>query len=148
MIGRILRIRYELLQEIGDNPIFMTFIAHDRVSERNVVVRMLKPKLNTEKPFIDALRKCIEDSKKLKHPKIAEALDMDEDSGEWFLVFRHCPGNSLSERMRKMSVFALPSALNTAEGVLDALTEVHKRGLVHGEISARNVVTNPKDETF
>ena len=142
MIGTLLRARYELLQEIGESPVFRSFVAHDRVTERNVVVRLVKEPYNKEKAFIGKLKQVFEKSKKADHPAVTRALDIDVDDGHWFLVYQYSPGKSLSDRVKRASAMGVSTGLTTLTGVLEGLDAIHRQGLVHGEVSARNIVVS------
>jgi len=148
VIGTLLRARYEVLQEIGDSPVFRSFVAHDRVAERNVVVRIVKSPYSEEQEFITRLKAVFEKSKRPDHARVARAIEMDEDGGTWFLVYQYSPGTSLGERMKRASAMGVSTAVTTVLGVLEGLDALHKCGLVHGEVSVRNVVlSNSGDPT-
>lgn len=142
MIGSVLRVRYELLQEIGENPVFNSYVAHDRVTERNVVVRTLRAPYNGEPDFVGKLKRVFEVSKRVEHPAVARALDMDEDNGQWFLVYQYSPGQSLSERIKRASAIGVSTAVTTAIGLLEGLDAIHRLKLVHGDVNVRNVVVS------
>ncbi len=142
MIGSLLRARYELLQEIGENPVFHSYVAHDRVTERNVVVRTLRAPYNAEPEFVGKLKHVFEKSKRIEHSAVGRALDMDEDNGSWFLVYQYSPGQSLSERIKRASAIGVSTTVTTTIGILEGLDAVHKLKLVHGDIGVRNVVVS------
>ncbi|HXH61710.1 MAG TPA: protein kinase [Fimbriimonadaceae bacterium] len=147
MIGSVLRARYEILQEIGESAVFASYVAHDRVSEKSVVVRLLKGGYSQERPFVDRLRQVVEKSKAIDHPAVSKATDFDEDDGRWFIVYQYTPGQSLNERIRRATEMGVSTAVTTAAGVLEGLEAVHKAGLVHGEVSTRNVIVSRSGAT-
>ncbi len=142
MIGTLLRVRYELQQEIGENPVFRSFVAHDRVTERNVVVRTLKDPFGREPEFVAKLKQVFNRSKSIDHPAVAKAIDMDEDNGLWFLVYQYSPGQPLADRIKRSSAMGVSTAVTTTIGVLEGLDAVHRLGLVHGDVCLRNVVVS------
>ncbi|MCH8978728.1 MAG: PASTA domain-containing protein [Armatimonadetes bacterium] len=142
-----MRIRYELLQEIGESPVFLSFVAHDRVTERNVVVRAVREPFTSEPKFISKLRAAVEKSKRADSPAVSLALDFDEHEGQWFIVYQYAPGQSLAERMKRASAFTVPKAVSTAIGVLEGLDAVHRAGLVHGDVCPHNVVVSQAGKT-
>ncbi len=147
MIGSLLRIRYELLQEIGESPVFLSFVAHDRVTERNVVVRTVREPFSSEPEFLSKLRATVEKSKRADSPAVSLALDFDEHEGQAFIVYQYAPGQSLPELMKRVSAFTVPKTLSTAIGILEGLDAVHRAGLVHGDVSPRNVVVSQTGKT-
>ena len=148
MIGTLLRVRYELLQELGESPVFVTYVAHDRVSERNVVVRTLKEPFNSEPEFVAKLKAVVEKSKRAEHPAVSRPLDFDEHNGSWFIVYQYSPGQSLYDRLKRASAFSVSLAVSTIIKVLEGLDAVHKSGQIHGDVSSRNVVVSPGGEAM
>lgn len=148
MIGSLLRVRYELLQELGESPLFLTFVAHDRVSERNVVVRTLREKYCKEHEFVTKLRASVEKSKRVDHPSVSRLLDFDEEDGSWFIVYQYSPGQSLHDRLKHSSALSVSSAVTTMINVLEGLDAIHRAGLIHGDLSSRNVVVSPGGEAM
>lgn len=142
MIGSVLRVRYEILQSIGESPVFNSYVAYDRVTERNVVVRTIRAPYNSESEFIGKLKHVFEKSKRIEHPAVSRAIEMDEDNGNWFIVYQYSPGQSLSERIRRASAMGVSSAVTTVIGILEGLEAIHRLKLVHGDVSLRNVVVS------
>ncbi|MCH7904696.1 MAG: protein kinase [Armatimonadetes bacterium] len=146
MIGALLRTRYEILQQIGDNPIMTTFIAHDRARDRNVVLKVIKEKYCKEHEFISELLDLSTQLKSIDEPGIAKLLDIEQDDGRWFMVCSYLPGSSVYDRLKRLSTLTQSSALTVIRRVLEALVPLHEKGHVHGDISARNVVVGSSDE--
>ena len=146
MIGALLRTRYEILQQIGDNPIMTTFIAHDRARDRNVVLKVIKEKYCKEHEFISELLDLSTQLKSIDEPGVAKLLDIEQDDGRWFMVYSYLPGSSVYDRLKRLSSLTRSSALTIIRGVLEALVPLHENGHVHGDISARNVVVGSSDE--
>ena len=69
MIGTVLRIRYEVIEEIADNTIFTTVRAKDRVKGKDVTVRLLKPPFATERDILDSIRRVVD-----KYAKVPDWL--------------------------------------------------------------------------
>lgn len=142
MIGTVLGGRYELLQEIGENPVFRSFVAHDRTAERNVVVRTLKDPYAKEDEFIGKLRHVFNRSKSIDHSAVAKAIEMEQDGATWYLIYQYSPGQPLAERIKRSSAMGVSTAVTTTIGVLEGLDAVHRLGLTHGDVCLRNVVVS------
>ncbi len=140
MIGSVLRIRYELVSPIADGAIFSAFLARDRVANREVTVRLLKPPFNTERSFIDALANSIRQTANVSHPGVERVDELDEDDARVFLVGPHSPGLSLTERLHKLAPFSVPVSVGTAISICEGLDALHSAGVVHGDVSSHNVV--------
>lgn len=147
MIGKVLRIRYEITQSIGDGPIFASFAARDKVMSRDVCVRTIKQPFAGEEAFVKASGKAVERLIDVKHSGIERLFEVDEDEGAPFLVGELSPGTQLTERIKKLAPFSVPVGVSTAISIAEALTALHASGIVHGDLGAHNIAVSPDGET-
>lgn len=146
MIGSVLRVRYELLQELGEGPVFHAYIAHDRVSEKNVVLRIIKEPFSSETPFIEKLREVVNHTKLVTHQFLSAAVEVDEHNGRWFLVYRYQPGQPLGQRLKKVDGLGISTSVAAMIKMLDGLSALHKAGEVHGDLRAENVILSTESD--
>lgn len=139
MIGTVLRIRYELLQELPSNPIFAIYRAKDRVAGREVTLKLLRQPFATEPAFVERLRDVVRKVYGASFPGVERIIDMDEDGGVPFLVCEPSAGMLLSERIRKLAPLSPPVAVATASSVCEALLVLHDSNIVHGDVRPDNV---------
>ncbi|MBL1152668.1 MAG: serine/threonine-protein kinase [Armatimonadetes bacterium] len=139
VIGRVLRIRYDVVQLIGDGPVFRSYVARDRVQGREVCIREFKPPFDKEPEFVDAVRKCVDSLGDVKHPSVERLLEVDEDEGTPFIVGELSAGSSLAERIRRLAPFSVSVAVSTAVSICEGLTALHDAGIVHGDVGEPNI---------
>jgi eukaryotic-like serine/threonine-protein kinase len=139
MIGTVLRIRYELVQELEDGVLFKLFKARDRVVARDVAIRVLNEPFASEPTFIAALGRVVERGAKVPHPSIERMLEVDEDEGIKFIVCEYSAGSPLGERIQKLAPFSAGVCLGIGIEICGALNVLHEAGLVHGDISSKTV---------
>lgn len=139
MIGRVLRIRYDVVQLIGDGPVFRSYVARDRVQGREVCIREFKPPFDKEPEFVNAVRKCVDSLGDVKHPSVERLLEVDEDEGTPFIVGELSAGSSLAERIRRLAPFSVSVAVSTAVSICEGLTALHDAGIVHGDVGEPNI---------
>ncbi|MBS1706684.1 MAG: PASTA domain-containing protein [Armatimonadetes bacterium] len=139
MIGSLLRIRYEVVQELEDSSIFKAFRVRDRVGGREVKVRMVKAPFGQEKEFTDRLAEVIGEGQRFQHPNLERLLELDDHEGTPFLVSELPPGTQLKEKVAKLAPFSAPVTIQTAIGICEALVPMHEMGVAHGDISTANV---------
>ena len=139
MIGKVLRIRYEVIQSIHDGPIFTLYSAKDRVHSKEVFIRVLKGTFANETDFVDGLKAVVAKMANVQHPGIERILEMDEDDGIVFLVSESSTGTTLSDRIKKLAPFSVPVSVSTAIGICEALSAVHSAFAVHGDVGPHNV---------
>ena len=74
----------------------------------------------------------------IAHPNIVSIVDYGEDEQFGaFMVMELVEGEALSDAALPMAV---PRALNLLGQVADALDHIHKRGIVHGDVKADNIM--------
>ncbi len=140
MIGSVLRIRYEVLEEMEETPIFAAFKAKDRVQVREVIVRVLQSPFAQESQFVHALNHVVGRVSQVSHPGLERLIGMDDHEGQPFLVSEFSAGQPLSDRIKKLAPFSAPVAVSMGISIAEALEILHQSGIVHGDVSSRNVM--------
>ena len=140
MIGSVLRVRYEVTQAVGENPIFTSYAAKDRITSKDVCVRVLKQPMGQEPEFIIALGSVVRSLAHVEHPSIERPLEVDGDEGIPFLVTELTPGPTLEERIRKLGTFSVPVTVALGISICEGLQALQSSGHSHGDLSPLNVV--------
>ena len=140
MIGTTLRIRYEVTGLLSEGPIFTAYSARDRLLARDVCVRVFKSPYDKEKPFVAAVERTIERTRKIQHPGVETCLNLDEHEDLPFVVSEVSRGSSLSDRIRKLAPFSVPVSVGMVISILEGLNALHSEGVVHGDIGGHNIV--------
>jgi serine/threonine protein kinase len=79
--------------------------------------------------------------KKLKHPGIVRYLDDFYYKGEYHLVMEYLNGETLMAASPR-SPFAEQQVIIWASQLLDALSYIHKAGIIHRDINPKNIMLN------
>lgn len=145
MIGSVLSLKYEILQEITSTEVFSIYRAKDRSNNREVTVRVVNQEVAKDHEFISALQSVVRQDSASIVPGVERVYEMDDDNGEWYIVSEDCPGSTLDERIKRLASFSVPVALETAIEVCQALESLHNDGIVHGDVSARNIVSSQSE---
>lgn len=142
MIGVILRIRYELLQELDSDPVFVTYKARDRVAGRDVRVRVLQPPFASEPDFVEALRTMIARYGAIQQEGLERLTGVDEHEGLPFVVGELPTGVAAADRIKRLAPFSAQVSLAVTIKLCEALAALHAKGLTHGDVCARNLVVS------
>jgi serine/threonine-protein kinase len=132
--------RYELVGTPFEGPIFSTQAGREVSSGRDVCIRLFKPPYNNEPDFTSAVAAAARKAAAVTHPGVEPVEELVSDKSNIFLVGPFTPGISLAERMRKLAPFSVPVAVGSAISILEGLDALHTAGIVHGDISAENIV--------
>ncbi len=138
-VGEVLLGKYEILEPIGTGSICEVYKAHQRDLDRDVVVKVVNPRIVLDREIFTKLVGEIERMSRLEHhPNIAWILDLDKD-GRWvFFVTDYYPDNlkALLEREGRLEP---DRAVEITKGILQALAFAHEHGILHREIKPSNV---------
>ncbi|MBI1331960.1 MAG: PASTA domain-containing protein [Armatimonadetes bacterium] len=139
MIGQTLAVKYEILAQVSDGPIFVMFAARDRLSGRNLGIRQVKMPFNAEADFINTLVELLPNLQ-ISHPNVESLYEIVEDSGQHYLISELPKGSLLTERIKRFAPFTVPVSLATVIGVVEALDAIHTRGIAHGDVGPHNII--------
>ena len=128
---------YLLLERLGTGPVGATYRALDQRDGRRVVLRLADAKA----PEGAALRREAKLLLGLRHRNLVQLLDSGESDGRAFSVLAEEDGITLDR---------LPAAWRASMGqrtlvellapLLSALEAAHRAGVLHGDISPRNIL--------
>ncbi len=139
MIGALLRSRYELTGLVTDGPIFAGYSARDRLTGRDVSVRVVKPPFASEPAFIQALSQTVAKYSVVHSIGVESQTEVDEDEGMAFMVSELTRGPSLSDRIKKLAPFSIPVSVSTGISICQSLDSIHRLGFVHGDLQGSNL---------
>jgi beta-lactam-binding protein with PASTA domain len=149
MIGAILAGRFELTGLLAESPIFAVYSARDRLTSRDVSLRMIKPPFDREPGFKAALKKAVERNASIQSPNVERLYELyDESEGnEAYIVGDLTRAPSLADRIRKLAPFTSPVAVAAAIGITGGLDAFHKANVVHGDVGSENVAMMADGDT-
>ena len=143
MIGMVIGGRYEVLSELEQSPLFASYRAMDRQTGKDVRVKVLEPTYAKEQAFVAALKEHVNRLRSIAHPSLERYLDAVDESGQTALISEYSQSITLDERVKRLASFSVQLAVGTAVSICEALVSVHQAGVVHGDVSGRNVLITP-----
>ncbi len=75
----------------------------------------------------------------MSHPGIAAMYDFLDVQGAPCLVMEYVDGETIEQLLRTRGVFAIDEALRIFSALVDAVSYVHQRGVVHRDLKTNNV---------
>jgi serine/threonine-protein kinase len=131
--------RYEVGDVIGRGGMGEVRRAHDRRLKRDVAIKFLRRDLAAQpearKRFDDEARNAA----RLNHPNVVLVLDTGEHEGVPYLVMECLPGRTLKDELQDGPMS--PARVTwIARDVLAGLAAAHEIGIVHRDVSPRNIL--------
>ncbi|MCL5103571.1 MAG: protein kinase [Armatimonadetes bacterium] len=146
MIGKIINYRYEVLEKIGDGPLFSVYKSRDKVLNRLVALKVLRRELVENRTFAESVTRSYGEVSGLAHPNIARVIDADCPDADCFVATEHARGVSVKERIRRAGAMGVSLSLDIIMPVLEALEYAHANRVVHGDIGSQDIIVSPDGE--
>ncbi|GIW88889.1 MAG: hypothetical protein KatS3mg108_3213 [Isosphaeraceae bacterium] len=137
---------YRILQVLGEGGMGKVFLAQHIQSRQHVALKVLPPRKAFEDPHALArFRRETELSRRIRHPYVAQTLDVGTDAGVSFMVLEFVPGRSLHQMVASPTggPWRVPDAARYFAKVLEGLQAAHDAGLVHRDIKPSNLMVTP-----
>jgi tRNA A-37 threonylcarbamoyl transferase component Bud32 len=144
--------RFEILGELGRGAFATVYRARDRTLGLPLALKVLHPRTGADPEqsqrrdqiFFNEARRVAA----LRHPGIVAFYDIDPRART--LVMELIAGGTLRDRLRgpgrALVPLPPPQLVPFARRLLEALLHVHAQGIVHGDLSPRNVLLRRPDQ--
>ncbi|NCB41481.1 MAG: Stk1 family PASTA domain-containing Ser/Thr kinase [Clostridia bacterium] len=143
MGSRILAGRYELLEKIGEGGMAVVFKARDRLLNRHVAIKILKPEFTKDLAFIESFRRESQTAASLVHSNIVNVYDVGKEGNIYYIVMELIDGKPLSEIIEKEGALDPKRATTITRQIASALSAAHKHQLIHRDVKPHNImITN------
>jgi eukaryotic-like serine/threonine-protein kinase len=139
--------RFEILRELGRGSTATVYLACDPALDLPLALKVLHATQATrdrDRDFFHEARAVAG----LRHGGVVAIYDVDEPART--LVMEYIAGGTLRDRLRATAAadevprgLSAPDVQQLGAGLLDALDYVHRHGVVHGDLSPRNVLLRP-----
>jgi len=130
---------YRILRELGHGSFGKVLLAEDTRLQRNVAIKIQDAK-NQDVGLSDAFLHEARAISRLDHANIVRLLHVDETiEGLGYLVYEYVAGATLADRV-KQADYSVEQAVGWISDVAQALDYAHRRGVIHRDISPRNIM--------
>jgi serine/threonine-protein kinase len=146
MIGRILRQRYKIINELGAGGFGETYLAEDLdiPVKPKCVVKRLQPQIQNP-DTVSRFRKEAEILYKLgnSHDRIPTLYGYFEDKGEFYLVQEFIDGHDLQQEIYSWNE---DDVIKFLREILEVLEFVHQEKVIHRDIKPSNIMRRKCDD--
>jgi eukaryotic-like serine/threonine-protein kinase len=135
----VLADRYELAEPLGVGGMARVVVAHDRLLNRRVAVKLIRDELVGDEASRRRLLREARAAAALHHPNTVAVFDVGQDE-QPFIVMELVEGETLADRLARQGPLGVDETLGIAVAVLDGLAAAHDRGLVHRDVKPSNIL--------
>lgn len=139
-IGKVLEDRLEIKGLVGEGGLSRVYLARDKQNGEETAVKFARENgisLEISERF---LAKEIEAMRRVSHPNIVDFKGCGTSEQRLYLLMEYVEGKSFADIVERDGHLPWKRARGTILQVCDALSEVHSKGMVHGDVKLGNVV--------
>ena len=142
-IGDVLSNRYRITGRIGTGGTAEVYLATDFIKKQTVAVKILKEELANDPLSVARFEREAESCAAFSHPNIVKVFNQGRVNDCPYLVFEYVKGQTLFDRLDFQTTFTLKEASEIMIQLLDAVSYIHERGIIHRDIKPHNMFYLP-----
>ncbi|MGI6735757.1 MAG: protein kinase domain-containing protein [Anaerovoracaceae bacterium] len=142
MSSKVIAGRYELLNKIGDGGMAVVYRAQDRLLNRFVAVKILKPAFIKDEKFIENFRRESHAAASLTHANIVSVYDVGQEGNINYIVMELVEGKALSQVIREEAPMDYNRVIDISKQIAAGLSAAHKHGIIHRDVKPHNILIN------
>ena len=141
---------YRILKVLGDGGLGVVYLGEKKDGDggsHRYAIKVMHGELSRDRSNVRRYLTALRAISAVRAPGIARIVDVGqlEDARPW-VATEFVEGQTLAARLSRVSQLHINEARSIFEGVLQGLSALHARGLVHGDVKTGNVfMTRPEN---
>ena len=132
---------FVLIRRLGQGGMGIVYLARDPALKRLVAVKLMSPESAADPDARARFEREAESVAAISHPNVVAVYSVGElPSGIPYMVMQYVEGPSMAERLKDEGPLDLESAKQILGQVASALEAAHRKGIIHRDIKAANVL--------
>ena len=145
MIGRIIKGRYKLVDELARGSFATVYIARDIKNNHIYAVKVMHLELSDDGELLARFQREAHILLHLSDPHIVQIFDYGDENDMHYIVMDYIDGQNLKYQTLTSGSMDALRALNYTRQIAEGLDTAFKHGVVHRDIKPQNIVINSKD---
>ena len=139
--NQILDGRYEVLKKLGEGGMSYVYLAREISAGETVAIKVLSPRLASDKSSVERLRREAGLAMRLDHPNVCRILRLGEsEDGLIYLVMPFLKGELLSDREVRGGPMEIAPSVKLLQQMCAGLHHAHELQIVHRDLKPENVM--------
>ena len=144
--NQILDARYQVLKKLGEGGMSYVYLAKEISSDETVAIKVLSPRLATDKSSVERLRREAGLAMRLDHPHVCRILRLGESEDSLiYLVMPFLKGELLSDREVRGGPMDIATSVTLLKQMCAGLHHAHELQIIHRDLKPENVMLVPDD---
>ena len=144
--NQILDARYQVMKKLGEGGMSYVYLAKEIPSGETVAIKVLSPRLATDKSSVERLRREAGLAMRLEHPNVCRILRLGEsEDGLIYLVMPFLKGELLSDREVRGGPMDITLGVTLLKQMCAGLHHAHELQIIHRDLKPENVMLVPDD---
>jgi len=145
--NQILDARYQVMKKLGEGGMSYVYLAKEISSDATVAIKVLSPRLASDKSSVERLRREAGLAMRLDHPNVCRILRLGEsEDGLIYLVMPFLKGELLSDREVRGGPMDIPFGVTLLKQMCAGLHHAHELQIIHRDLKPENVMLVPDDD--
>jgi serine/threonine-protein kinase len=140
MGNKILAGRYEIHEKIGDGGMAVVYMARDKLLNRKVAIKILRPEFIDDASFVDNFRRESRAAAGLNHPNIVSIYDVGKEGKIYYIVMELIEGRPLSDIIAEKAPMDPALVISIGAQIASALAFAHKNSIIHRDVKPHNIL--------
>jgi len=139
--NQILDSRYAVEKKLGEGGMSYVYLAREINSGATVAIKVLSPKLASDRSSVERLRREAGLAMRLEHPNVCRILRLGEsEDGLIYLVMPYLKGELLSDREVRNGPMDLATGIGFLQEVCAGLHHAHELHIIHRDLKPENIM--------
>ena len=144
--NQILDARYQVMKKLGEGGMSYVYLAKEISSGATVAIKVLSPRLASDKSSVERLRREAGLAMRLDHPNVCRILRLGEsEDGLIYLVMPFLKGELLSDREVRGGPMDITLGVTLLKQMCAGLHHAHELQIIHRDLKPENVMLVPDD---
>ena len=130
---------YTLKRHMGDSVTSALYLANDPLLGRDVTLKILTYVLSKNQELVEAFKREALAAAALNSANVLRVYEYGIHNRQPYMVMEHMQGEFLHV-IAQRGCLSEPRVLEIAEGIIQGLADTHQCGIVHGDITPRNIL--------
>src|SRR3989475_3753044 len=144
--NQILDARYQVMKKLGEGGMSYVYLAKEISSDETVAIKVLSPRLASDRSSVERLRREAGLAMRLDHPNVCRILRLGEsEDGLIYLVMPFLKGELLSDREVRGGPMDMALGVMLLKQMCAGLHHAHELQIIHRDLKPENVLLVPDD---